>query len=320
MDLSASDYLALEAAALFRSMPLGSLTPHLPSCEIAHCPPGTTLLQPGSANQRIYIVLDGVVSVHLDAPHLPAQTELGAGDCVGEMSLVDGQPVSAWVLSRSHCRLLVMPHAVLWALVERSHAVARNLLAILSGRVRGSNLTLVETQAKSLQFEEVASLDAVTGLHNRRWFMNTIPRVVQRSERDGQTAVLLLADVDRFMQFAALVTPSQQNAALHSIGVQLADVLRAQDMIARLSEDRFAIMLTRTELDECLFIAERLRERVAACQLGPADGAQLLTVSCGLARHHAGDTLEQLLHRAEMALASAKQNGRDCVETAADRP
>ncbi len=318
MDLSASDYHALEAAPLLRGMPLGSLTPHLPACEMVQVPAGTTLLQPGLANQRIFILLDGVLSVHLDAVHLPAQTELGVGDCAGEMSLVDGQPVSAWVVSRVHSRLLVMPHAVLWALVERSHAVARNLLVILSGRVRASNLTLVETQAKSLQFEEVSSIDSVTGLHNRRWFMNTIPRVLQRSERDGKTAVLLLADVDRFMQFASLVTTNERDNALRTIGQQLADVLRAQDMLARLENDCFAIILTRTELDECLFIAERLRERVAACQIGPAEGAQLLTLSCGLARYRAGTTLDQLLARADAALTSAKQNGRDGVETAAD--
>ncbi len=316
MKLTASDYQSLEGSVLFRAMSLENLTEPLAACELVEYSARTTMLEPGRENRHIYVLLNGSVNVHLDGPDKPAHAELGPGDCVGEMSLVDGHPVSAWVMVTSSTRLLAMPHGVLWSLVERSHAVARNLLALLSGRVRTNNLTLVATKTQSLQFEESSSVDALTALHNRRWFAATMPRVLQRSERDGQPASLLVVDVDRFSQFASQVSPSRRDASLRTIATRLADGLRAQDMIARLHDDRFAIVLTRTEIDESLFIAERLREYVAACGIGPTDGAQLLTLSGGLAIHRVGESLDDLLVRAESALADAKANGRDCVETA----
>jgi diguanylate cyclase (GGDEF)-like protein len=316
MHLSASDYQALEASALFRSMSLEDLTDQLASCPIKQVQAGDVLLQPGHDNEWIYVLLDGELGVHLHGAKGPAQVRLKLGDCVGEMSLVDGQTVSAWVIAVSAARLLAIPHSLVWSLVDYSHGVARNLLAVLSGRVRHNNLTLVAAQTRSLEFDDAASVDALTGLHNRRWLLNVVPRVLQRCERDGQPLVLLLADIDRFMQFSEKAKPVKSDEGLRKIAAHLADTLRAQDMIARLVDDRFAILLTRTEVDESLFIAERLRETVASLKIGPEFGAQPLTLSCGLALHRSGHSFEALMERAESALLSAKQNGRDCVEAA----
>lgn len=316
MHLSASDYQALETSALFRSMSLEDLADQLANCPIKHVQPGDVLLQPEQENEWIYVLLDGELGVHLHDAKAPAQVRLKVGDCVGEMSLVDGQTVSAWVIAAGMSRLLAIPHSMVWSLVESSHGVARNLLAVLSGRVRHNNLTLVAAQTRSLEFDDEASVDGLTGLHNRRWLLNVVPRVLQRCERDGQPLVLLLADIDRFMQFSEKAKPVKSDEGLRKIATHLADTLRAQDMIARLVDDRFAILLTRTEVDESLFIAERLRETVATLRIGPEFGAQPLTLSCGLALHRSSESFDTLMVRAEGALLQAKQNGRDCVEAA----
>lgn len=314
MPLSPTDLDALLGSTLFRSLRQEDIATALPSCSVISIAAGETLLQPGRENSRIYILLDGELRVHVAGFDAPPQAKLGVGDCVGEMSLVDGQPVSAWVVTASDVRLLAIPHDLLWALVERSHAVARNLLGILSGRVRTNNIKLVAAQSDSLEFEDAASVDPLTGLHNRRWLLSSIPRVLQRGEKDGQPVVLVLADLDRFMRFCEHLTALQRDEVLRHVGIRLADTMRAQDLIARYGDDKFIVVLTRTEIDEGMVIAERLREHVARLSFAGTEDMPPLTLSCGLARHHPGESLEELLARADEALHRAKESGRDCVE------
>lgn len=106
------------------------------------------------------------------------------------------------------------------------------------------------------------------------------------------------------------------DAALRRVGSRLADGLRAQDMIARHGGEEFVIVLPRTEVDQGLFIAERLRDTVASAPLQTPSGARNLTLSCGVAAYRPGETLEGLIARADAAARQAKANGRDCVETA----
>lgn len=319
MQLSASDHQALEASPLFRGYPLESLGSMLDACRAIEARAGDTLLQPGAENHSIFIVLKGELRVQLAGFNAPPAARLGRGDCAGEISLVDGQGVSAWVVAVTDARLLAMPHELVWALTEQSHAIARNLLSILSGRVRSNNLSLVAAQARSLEFDESASVDALTGLHNRRWLFMTMPRVLQRCERDGQPVVVVFADTDRFMRVAEHLTPLQRDRLLREVAQNLAEVLRAQDLIARDADDRFVIVLTRTEIDAAMVIAERLRERVAFITIEGAPEAQL-TLSCGLARHRSGETLEDFLARATQALQRAKDGGRDCIEADSSAP
>ncbi len=311
--LNFTDYQHLEGSSLFRSLAIEGFADYLTACKVIDVAAGTYLLQPGSANDAIYVLLGGELRVYLDGPDMPAHAVLGAGDCVGEMSLIDGQPVSALVAAESGSRLLVIPHAIVWAMVDSSHGIARNLLAILSGRVRTNNLTLVANHARSLEFEQTSSVDVLTGLHNRRWMESVLPRVLNRVDRDGHAACLLLVDVDHLSRCNERSGHAAGDTVLRLVGMRLAESLRAQDMIARHGGDDFVILLPQTEIDEGLLIAERLRDLAAVQGAGDAPAA---TVSCGVAAHVRGEALEQLLQRAEAGLRLAKEGGRDRVELA----
>ena len=273
-------------------------------------------------NHTLYLILEGELRVYLSGHDMPAHAVLGPGECVGEMSLVDGQGASALVIAATDTRVLAVPHETLWALVDSSHAVARNLLAILSGRMRSNNLTLVAAQTRSLEFEQAASVDAMTGLHNRAWLKETFPRALQRCDRDGISASILFADVDYLSRFNERFGHLAGDAALRRVVSQLADGLRSQDLIARYGGEEFLILLPRTDLDEAMLIAERLRELVANGEAGgtelteSVDGIPSLTVSCGVAVHKRGEALDVTILRAERALLSAKANGRDRIESA----
>jgi diguanylate cyclase (GGDEF)-like protein len=314
LSLNFTDYQHLENSSLFRSIRIENLAEQLRLCDVREVAADIRLLEPGAENSSIYILLGGELRVYLDGPEMPVHAVLGPGDCVGEMSLIDGQPVSALVVTDSACRLLVIPHAVLWAMVDSSHGIARNLLGILSGRVRSNNLTLVATQTRSLEFEHSSSVDVLTGLHNRRWLEATVPRVLSRCDRDGYAVCLLLMDIDYFGALSERCGHAGTDSALRQTALCLADGLRAQDLIARYGGKKFVILLPRAEVDEAILIAERLRELVAGGGLNTVQGEQVLTVSCGVVAHVRDESLQELIARAERALAQAKENGRDRVE------
>ncbi|MBK7766280.1 MAG: GGDEF domain-containing protein [Sulfuritalea sp.] len=304
----------LEQARLFANITLESVQHLLVRCDRLNLERGEHLLEAGAANSNLYLILDGELRVYLTDRNLPAQAVLGAGDCVGEMSLLDGQAASALVLAAKDSKLIAVPHEVLWSLVDCSHGVARNLLAILSGRMRDSNQALVALQNRSLEFEEAAAVDPLTWIHSRRWMLEAFPRAMARCERDKAPLSLVIADIDLFKNFNERFGYLAGDAVLRRMARRLADGLRAQDLIARYGGEEFLILLPNSSLEQALPIAERLRELVAiGCGL-PTD--QGVTLSCGVARMLPGESLDELISRADAALRRAKENGRDRVEVA----
>ncbi|MCX7165589.1 MAG: GGDEF domain-containing protein [Rhodocyclales bacterium] len=304
----------LEHANLFANVSLESIEHLLDHCHRLNLERGEHLLEAGAANSHLYLVLDGELRVYLNDRSLPAHAVFGAGDCVGEMSLLDGQAASALVLAAKDTRLLVVPQEVLWSLVDCSHGVARNLLAILSGRMRDNNQALVSAQSQSLEFEHAVSVDALTGIHNRRWALEAFPRAIARCERDGDPLCLVIADIDFFRRFNERFGHLAGDAVLRRMARRLVDGLRPQDLIVRYGGEEFLILLPHTSLDEALPIAERLREMVAiGSGLPTGEG---VTLSCGVAQMFRGESLDELVSRVDAALRRAKEDGRDRVEVA----
>ncbi|BAO30823.1 GGDEF domain-containing protein [Sulfuritalea hydrogenivorans] len=310
------DRQRLQHAKLFANISLESIEHLLERCHRLDLERGEHLLEAGAANSHLYLILDGELRVYLADRTMPEHAVFGAGDCVGEMSLLDGQKASALVLAAHDTRLLAMPHEVLWALVDCSHGVARNLLAIMAGRMRNDNLAMVNSQTQSLEFEQASSVDALTGIHNRRWLLEAYPRAIGRCERNGESLCLIIADIDLFKRFNDRFGHLAGDGVLRRVARQLADGLRTQDLIARYGGEEFLILLPHAGLDEALLIAERLRDLVAACALETSEGMQSVTLSCGVAQMRKGETLDELTSRADAALLNAKENGRDRVETA----
>jgi diguanylate cyclase (GGDEF)-like protein len=307
----------LEQANLFANVSLESVSHLLDSCHPLNLEHGEHLLEPGAPNSHLYVILEGELRVYLADRSLPEHAVFGVGDCVGEMSLLDGQAASALVLAAKDTRLVAVPHETLWAMVDSSHGVARNLLALMAGRMRNDNLALITSQNRSLEFEQAASVDALTGIHNRRWLMEAYPRAIARCDRDEQPVCLLIADIDHFKRFNDRFGHLTGDVVLRRVSRQLADGLRAQDLIARYGGEEFLILLPQATGVQALPIAERLRELVAAnCALVTEAGVEAVAVSCGVAEMLPGESLEQLIARADAALLRAKENGRDRVELA----
>lgn len=272
---------------------------------------GEVLLQTGAANDRLFVILSGRVSIHLpdaDQPHV----RLGQGDCVGELSILDGQKVSANVVADEPTVVLAIDREELWSLVEQSHEAARNLLRMLAGRVRRDDAAIVESSRQRRQLEQLATVDALTGLRNRRWLDDAFARQLARAVRTEQPMSVLMVDIDRFKELNDTHGHAAGDAALRRVAQTLAQGLRPQDLAARYGGEEFAVLLPGIESRGAVAIAERLREAVHAD--GAASG-QGITVSIGVAGRSGDQPLDALLQRADEALYRAKQGGRNQTAT-----
>ena len=325
--MTITDRTLLERNKLFRGIGLGSVEHILKGCQVITLKSGATLLEAGQKNTSLYLVLDGELRVYLDGTGLPAHAVLGPGECAGELSLVDGGNTSARVMAAQDTRMLVVPHELVWSMVDDSNDIARNLLAILAGRIRNDNLLQVTTPEPSLEFEVASNIDTLTGLHNKNWMNEAFHRTALRCEHSGTPLFLLLADIDHFNDLDGSHGHLAADNVLKGVARIMTASLRPQDLLAYLGGDRFAILLQEKSADGVMKIAERLRGAVATPVLhfGKSSAPQAagvaqptqdehVTVSLGISAVRRGDTLDSVLAAADGALRQAKAGGRNRVK------
>jgi diguanylate cyclase (GGDEF)-like protein len=295
---------------LFRGVPASLVSAALSGTRTRRLSATESLLRAGTANDVFYVVLSGQVSVRVpgvDRPH----TRLGVGECVGELSVLDGQQVSVDVIADEPTLVLALDRERLWSLIDSSADLARNLLGILAGRVRADDAALGESGREQRHFERLATVDALTGLRNRRWLDEAFARQLARASRSNQPLSVLMIDIDHFKRVNDKCGHTVGDAILRRVAHTLAAGLRPQDLLARYGGEEFAVLLPGIETVQAIAVADRLRHGIQAA----ADGPKLpeITVSVGVASARRDETAVALLKRADEALYRAKQSGRNCT-------
>lgn len=308
----------LRKLEVLQRVELESVLGLLEACPLRRLEAGEVLLEAGQTNHTLYMVLAGKLSVHLDSPQSEPVAFLAPGQTVGEMSVLDDSPASAFVRAAEVTRLVAVDEQTFWRLVSASHEFAVNLLFLLASRMRDSNATLAEHSRLRRQFEREATVDGLTGLRNRRWFDGTLTRLFERNRRDGTPLSLLVIDVDHFKRFNDTYGHAAGDDVLKAVGKTLASSLRPTDMPARYGGEEFVVLLPNTRIDGALVAAERVRMAMARAELQASDGRELprITISVGAVELAGHDGAASLFHDADQALYRAKQNGRNRVERA----
>ncbi|MBP7232646.1 MAG: GGDEF domain-containing protein [Syntrophaceae bacterium] len=305
----------LEKSLLFRSIDLDVIDYLLEDCRILSVDNGEALLSQNQSNDKVFIILSGSFSINLARPNDFVVATVGEGECVGEMSVIDGGATSASALATSDSLILQIPQDILWSMVNASHGVAKNLLYILSRRMRVDNDLLLENFYAKQELEQTAQTDPLTGLHNRRWFEDSFARQMKRCDEDGKPFCLLIADIDFFKKVNDTYGHVAGDRALVGVARVMANHIRPTDMLIRYGGEEFALGLPFTDLDESFAIAERLRRAIEFLSLPFRAGDPLphLTISIGIAKMQANQTLEALVTAADAALYRAKDGGRNRV-------
>ncbi len=303
---------------LFSDVDLSAVAHLLANCEEIDVAAGTTILEEGTLNDAIYIVLAGGVSIRLGSADAEPLVELGVGACVGELSILSQLDVSAFVTSSLDSTLLMIRDEQLWSLIANSHAFACNLLRLMSGRIREDNTRLRESLEAQKHFARASRVDALTGLYNRRGLDEVMRRQCQRSARDGNALSLLLIDIDNFKKINDTFGHLRGDEALKCVADALRASTRPTDLAARYGGEEFALVLHDIDLFAAAEIGERIRDDIARARL-PATGSEIaMTVSVGVAELETNADPESLMADADRALYRAKRLGRNRVVVASD--
>ncbi len=143
------------STSLLRGVEFEFVEDVLEACPILELKKDEILITPGQPRRFIYLLLSGRLSVLLNKLMTDHILILEPGEVAGEMSVVDHQPASAYVVAQEDCRVLVMNEKAIWALVDRYSIVARNLLYILSQRVRRGNVLLEASLLEKVSEQEL---------------------------------------------------------------------------------------------------------------------------------------------------------------------
>jgi diguanylate cyclase (GGDEF)-like protein len=316
------DKLLLSRLQLFRNVDLenAALLDLLSQCEYRQFAAGEVIISTQAENYYLYILLKGRLAIQLNEhDDIPLAT-VEPGECVGEMSIIDSRVPSALVSALEQTEVLVIEQDILWRMVSVSHEIARNLLYIMSERVRYSNLVIADSLEMQRKYQRFASTDALTGLHNRGWLDDAFDREIKRSERDELPLALIMIDVDQFKNYNDDYGHLAGDQVLITVADAIRSPLRPNDLVARFGGEEFAVLLPETSVSNAEIIAERLRDHVAKADPGMLDNRQLpaVTISLGIAGRQPGYSLDMMIAAADVAMYHAKRNGRNRVEVAAN--
>lgn len=301
---------------LFMGVERDVLSRHLSMVNCISRKAGEILLSQGQHNNQIYFILSGRLSVHLGQPDSEPVAIFGQGECVGEISMLDDGPVSAYVIADTDCDLLTIDHLSVWALISDSHRAAINMLNILTRRIRVSDQMLADSMEQQLGYEKNNIIDDLTGLYNHHWVNEAFRKRIRRSAMNNKPCTLVLLEIDDFRRFNERYGDLGGDQALRTIAQAMLDCLRPNDMEARYQKEKFSVLLPNTSVTEGAIAAERLRAFVTRKNIVVPSGDVLpgVTISLGLSEACGGDTLEQVIARADAALLQAKAAGGNCTK------
>ena len=302
----------LQSIALFRGVDPQVVADLLPQCARIDVAEGELLLAPDRVNRCVFVVLSGRLAVHLGSLDAPKTADLPPGACAGEMSLIEDMDPSAYVVALEDSHIMVISHHLLWQMVERSHAFSKNLLVVLSERVRSDNEFIASSLGVLRQAEHNAFTDPLTGLGNRRWMKDMFERELTRARRGGQPVCLMMIDIDNFKLFNDHYGHIAGDRVLLAVADALRDRLRPTDLIARFGGDEFAVLLPSLDVKQARQAGERLRQRIV--ELSPPSLSTAITISVGVCGSAAGEDVGSLMQRADEAMYAAKSRGRNRIE------
>ncbi|MCK5130683.1 MAG: diguanylate cyclase [Candidatus Sabulitectum sp.] len=285
----------------------------LGSCPVVPLKRGQILLRAGQSNQNLYLILSGKLTVFLEYPGSDPVAVLDQGETVGELSVIDDSPTSAYVVAVEESRVLELDETAFWRMISESHAFACNMLLLLSDRMRSSDEALLKNIHLRKRFQRDAMVDSLTGMHNRRWLDIQLPRLIDRHVRSERPLCVIMYDVDNFKKFNDSYGHDAGDDVLAQVARSTLLGLRPTDLSARFGGEEFVIMLASINIDLAWIVAERLRKNIASERVVTDDGRELppITISLGIAQSRTGDTADSLLKRADTAMYKAKETGRN---------
>jgi diguanylate cyclase (GGDEF)-like protein len=288
----------------------------LAGCPVVQVDAGEAVTETKRA--RLYIVLRGALSVAADTRTGMADGTISKvlpGESVGEQSVLDEETNLSSITALEDSELLVIEADVVWQLIDESNALARNLLRLLSFRIRAANAQLRRRQKLGEFYRQLSMIDGLTGLYNRAWLNDLLPTMIATAHGSKAPLSLIMLDLDHFKKFNDSHGHLSGDQALRTAAQVLSGALRPTDFAVRYGGEEMMVLLPDTSDKVAGVVAQRLCERM---QQAPVFGDMRLplphiTASLGVASLQPDQDDQGLIAAADAALYRAKEQGRNRV-------
>lgn len=306
---------------LFRNLPsdqLDFIKASLSQCPVYRAHAGEVVLDSNNGVGNLYIILRGNLALTSSTSRRQlegATTQYFAGECVGEISVLDDEGHLSTIAAVTDSELLAIDSATMWKLIDDSNGVARNLLQLLSFRIRAANAQLRNRQKVGEFYRQLSMVDGLTGLNNRSWLNTQLPGLIDSAHATASELSVIMLDLDHFKQFNDRFGHVLGDEALQAAAKVISNGLRPSDFAARYGGEEMIVILPNTPKESALIVAERLCERIRHTKVFQNDAIGLphITASIGLASLAEGQDGLAVIAAADAALYRAKERGRNQV-------
>ncbi|WED20876.1 GGDEF domain-containing protein [Vibrio sp. JC009] len=200
--------------------------------------------------------------------------------------------------------------------INRSKRSEAKLISQLKEVNEKLEIEIAEKELAKQELEQLARIDGLTNIYNRRHFIELAEREKLRADRSRHCFSLLFLDIDHFKAINDSYGHDIGDLVLRNLVTTCQENIRVIDILGRYGGEEFVLLLPETENQEARRMAERLRECISETVTETPAGEISITVSIGISSNETeeGATINSLLKQADIALYKAKENGRNRVE------
>ena len=200
-----------------------------------------------------------------------------------------------------------------------SHAVGIGIIleALMLGFILSYRIKILEDIKKSQEVLKLLSItDSLTGLYNRRYFESSSEELLGISKRMNENFTIIMIDIDSFKQVNDTYGHSIGDNVLRKLSAKLKELSRESDVVCRYGGEEFVLLLAKTDLQEALTFAEKIREEASLIKIATnKDEYFTITLSLGVSQV---DTkrdvgIKVAVNKADEALYRAKNSGKNRV-------
>jgi len=289
---------------------------------------GEFIFREGDSGEEMFILFSGALSAYARQSDGNQKWlfDVKLGDFFGEMSIIANEPRSAAISAQEDSVVVILRKVDFFAIISQRPVIGYKILKVIS-TVQNQWLDQSSKSYSDLtRWGETARrraiTDEMTGLYNRRFLEDSIKERFNNSSMNFRIMSLLMMDLDKIHSINDCHGTKAGDLVITAAANTILSCLRPSDIPARLSGDEFAILLPDTDREDSKLVAERIREKIEACQIevpakaGSYENVFISTrtsIGIALAPVHAGTT-EELFDVSDSALRKAKELGRNRVE------
>ncbi len=163
--------------------------------------------------------------------------------------------------------------------------------------------------------------DALTGIANRKRFDETLAQEVNAANETKEPLTLVIGDIDFFKKFNDTFGHQTGDQVLRLVAFSIRETVKGRDLAARYGGEEFAVVLPQTNMEAAMIVSDQMRKAVMAKELvkkSTGESLGTITMSFGVSLFRPGESADDLIARADAALYTAKDAGRNCVMNEGD--